>query len=144
MGTRKSLTLVSARRGTLALAMGAGAATVASIAAELLFSCSGLHGGWALVAAGAFIGGLALSVGVNMTTRADRNAGSSIALGASAAEVTPIKRNWTQSIVCSTDRSYRRNGISHLAIPWASFALVANCLGPTTSGQRNFRRIGFS
>ncbi|WP_146177826.1 toxin VasX [Achromobacter mucicolens] len=56
--------------GTLALAMGAGGvATVASIAAGAPILVLGLTPwGWALVAAGAFIGGLALSVGVNMTT----------------------------------------------------------------------------
>ncbi|CAO3921324.1 toxin VasX [Achromobacter mucicolens] len=56
--------------GTLALAMGAGGvATAASIAAGAPIMVLGLTPwGWAIVAAGAFVGGLALSVGIHMTT----------------------------------------------------------------------------
>ncbi|MGE8454906.1 MAG: hypothetical protein ACN6OP_30715, partial [Pseudomonadales bacterium] len=56
--------------GTLALAVGAGGvATAASIAAGAPIMVLGLTPwGWAIVAAGAFVGGLALSVGIHMTT----------------------------------------------------------------------------
>ncbi len=56
--------------GTLALAMGAGGvATAASIATGAPILVLGLTPwGWAIVAAGAFVGSLALSVGIHMTT----------------------------------------------------------------------------